>query len=178
VSLCDARCSLWHGTVFSIIFQPDDVVLANSAEVCVRAMVLLVEDDVDSRAIYGTVLRHSGFLVVEADDGESAVESVRRHRPDLVVMDAGLPGMDGWDATAALKGDPETASVPILVLTVHSQPADLERAEAAGCDAYVIKPMDPASLAETVGRMIAETRVAGARDNAGGRHAVGPHTGG
>ena len=130
----------------------------NPAEVYVRSTVLLVEDDEDSRAIYGTVLRHSGFLVVEADDGEAAVRSVRLHSPDLVVMDAGLPGMDGWDATAALKGDPETVSVPILVLTVHSQPADLKRAEAAGCDAYVVKPVDPASLVETVGRMIAETR--------------------
>ncbi|HEY0155212.1 MAG TPA: response regulator [Longimicrobium sp.] len=135
-----------------------------------RATVLLVEDDVDSRTIYGTVLRHSGFLVVEADDGEAAVRSVRLHRPDIVVMDAGLPGMDGWDATAALKGDPETASVPIMLLTVHSQPADLERAEAAGCDAYVVKPMDPASLVESVGKLIAEVRgrqVAGTR-NAGG----------
>jgi len=150
-----------HG--FSIMFPPGEGVPANSAEVCLRATVLLVEDDVDSRAIYGTVLRHSGFLVVEADDGETAVKSVRLHRPDLVVMDAGLPGMDGWDATAALKGDPDTASVPILLLTVHSQPADLQRAEAAGCDAYVVKPMDPATLAETVGRMIADTR-----GNAGG----------
>ncbi len=136
---------------------------ANSVEVCLRATVLLVEDDVDSRAIYGAVLRHSGFLVVEADDGEAAVKLVRLHRPDLVVMDAGLPGMDGWDATAALKGDPDTASVPILLLTVHSQRADVQRAEAAGCDAYAVKPMDPASLAETVGKMIADTR-----GNAGG----------
>lgn len=135
-----------------------------------RATVLLVEDDVDSRTIYGTVLRHSGFLVVEADDGEAAVRSVRLHRPDVVVMDAGLPGMDGWDATAALKGDPETASVPIMLLTVHSQPADLERAEAAGCDAYVVKPMDPASLVESVGKLIAEVRgrqVAGTRNSGG-----------
>jgi two-component system cell cycle response regulator DivK len=140
------------------MFPPGRVVPSNPLEVCVRATVLLVEDDVDSRAIYGTVLRHSGFLVMEADDGEAAVRSVRLHRPDIVVMDAGLPGMDGWDATAALKGDPETASVPIMLLTVHSQPADLERAEAAGCDAYVVKPMDPASLAETVRKMIAEMR--------------------
>lgn len=145
------------------MFTPGCVVPSNSVEVCVRAKVLLVEDDVDSRAIYGTVLRHSGYLVVEADDGEAAVKSVRLNRPDLVVMDAGLPGMDGWDATAALKGDPDTASVPILLLTVHSQPADLQRAEAAGCDAYVVKPVDPASLAETVAKMIAEARGAAGR---------------
>ena len=123
-----------------------------------RATVLLVEDDEDSRAIYGTVLRHAGYLVVEADDGEAALKSVRQHRPDLVVMDAGLPGMDGWDATAALKNDPATASVPILVLTVHGQRTDVERAEAAGCDAFVLKPADPSGLAETVARMIAEAK--------------------
>ncbi len=123
-----------------------------------RATVLLVEDDEDSRAIYGTVLRHAGYLVVEADDGDAAVKAVRQHRPDLVVMDAGLPRMDGWDATAALKNDPATASVPILVLTVHSQRSDVERAEAAGCDAYVLKPADPSGLADTVARMIAEAK--------------------
>jgi two-component system cell cycle response regulator DivK len=123
-----------------------------------RATVLLVEDDEDSRAIYGTVLRHAGYLVVEADDGNAAVKAVRQHRPDLVVMDAGLPGLDGWDATAALKNDPATASVPILVLTVHGQRSDVERAEAAGCDAYVLKPADPSGLAETVARMIADAK--------------------
>lgn len=123
-----------------------------------RATVLLVEDEEDSRAIYGTVLRHAGFHVVEAGDGEGALRAVREHQPALVVMDAGLPGMDGWDATAALKGDPATAGVPILVLTVHSQPADLERARIAGCDAYLVKPTDPVGLADTVGRMIDAAR--------------------
>ena len=123
-----------------------------------RTLVVLVEDDEDSRAIYGTVLRHAGYLVVEAHDGAAGVEAVQRHRPALVVMDAGLPGMDGWDATAAIKSDPVTAAVPVLVLTVHSQPADLERAESAGCDAYVVKPADPSGLAETVARLIATAR--------------------
>ena len=124
-----------------------------------RDFVLLVEDDEDSRAIYGTVLRHAGFLVEEVEDGATAVESVLRHRPDLVVMDAGLPGMDGWDATAAIKGDPTTAAVPVLVLTVHSQAADIERAHAAGCDEYIVKPTDPIELAARVTRLIAEARV-------------------
>lgn len=123
-----------------------------------RALVVLVEDDEDSRAIYGTVLRHAGYLVVEAEDGAAGVLAVQRHHPAVVVMDAGLPGMDGWDATAAIKTDPATASVPVLVLTVHSQPADVERAEAAGCDAYVVKPADPNGLAEMVGRLIAGAR--------------------
>jgi len=86
------------------------------------------------------------------------VRAVREHRPALVIMDAGLPGMDGWEATAAIKGDPETAGVPILVLTVHSQPADVERARIAGCDAYLVKPTDPVGLADTVGRMIDAAR--------------------
>lgn len=121
-----------------------------------RATVLLVEDDEDSRTIYGTVLRHAGYFVLEAPDGAAGVEAVQRHRPDLVVMDAGLPGVDGWDATARIKGDPATAQVLVLVLTVHGQAEDRARAEAAGCDAFVLKPTDPKGLADTVTRMIAE----------------------
>ena len=121
-------------------------------------MVVLVEDDEDSRAIYGTVLRHAGYLVVEAQDGAAGVEAVQRYQPDLVVMDAGLPGMDGWDATAAIKGDPATAAVPVLILTVHSQPTDIERAESAGCDEYVVKPADPSDLTTTAARLIAAAR--------------------
>jgi CheY-like chemotaxis protein len=130
--------------------------LPASAGPAPRATVLLVEDDEDSRTIYGTVLRHAGYFVLEALDGAAGVEAVVRHRPDLVVMDAGLPGLDGWDATARIKGDPDTARVLVLVLTVHGQAADQARAEAAGCDAFVLKPADPRGLADTVGRMIAE----------------------
>ncbi len=121
-----------------------------------RGTVLLVEDDEDSRAIYGTVLRHAGYFVLEALDGAAGVEAVQRHRPDLVVMDAGLPGVDGWDATARIKADPATAQVLVLVLTVHGQAEDQARAEAAGCDAFVLKPTDPRGLADTVARLIAE----------------------
>jgi two-component system cell cycle response regulator DivK len=83
------------------------------------------------------------------------VEAVKRHHPDLVVMDAGLPGVDGWDATARIKADPATAQVLVLVLTVHGQAEDRARAEAAGCDGFVLKPTDPKGLADTVRRMIA-----------------------
>jgi CheY-like chemotaxis protein len=126
-----------------------------------NATILLVEDDEDSRAIYGTVLRHAGFRVVEACDGEAALRSVGTERPDLVVMDAGLPVVDGWDATRSIKNDPATATLPVLLLTVHGQDSDVERARTVGCDAYVLKPADPAMLATMVGRMLAEARARG-----------------
>jgi len=126
-----------------------------------NATILLVEDDEDSRAIYGTVLRHAGFRVLEARDGEAALRSVGAERPDLVVMDAGLPVVDGWDATRTIKDDPATATLPVLLLTVHGQESDVERARLAGCDAYVLKPADPVMLAAMVGRMLAEARARG-----------------
>ena len=120
-----------------------------------KRTVLLVEDDEDSREIYGTVLRHQGYRVVVAEDGEGGLSAAREHRPDAVVVDLGLPGMDGLEVVRRLRED-AAARVAILVLTVHDQPGDRAGAEAAGCDRYVVKPADPAWVGEEVGRMLEE----------------------
>jgi len=117
--------------------------------------ILLVEDDEDSRTIYGTVLRHAGYGVLEARNGEVAMRVVHEHAPDFIVMDAGLPVLDGWRATSLLKRDPATSSIPILILTVHGQTEDVARAREVGCDAYILKPMDPADLVGTIEKMLA-----------------------
>lgn len=116
--------------------------------------ILLVEDDDDSRIIYGTVLRHAGYGVVEAPNGEVALRVARERAPDCIVMDAGLPVLDGWRATWLIKRDPATAGIPVLILTVHGQTEDVERAREAGCDAYVVKPMEPADLIQTIQEML------------------------
>jgi two-component system, cell cycle response regulator DivK len=117
--------------------------------------VLLVEDNEDSREIYTTVLRHQGFRVRIAVTGEEALAMALQERPDAVVLDLGLPGMDGVEVARRLRGEASTAAVPILVLTVHAQPHDREGAEEAGCDRYLVKPADPAAVGEEIERMLA-----------------------
>ena len=81
------------------------------------ATILLVEDNPDNRAIYGTILRHFGYTVAEAETGEDGVRMAREIHPALILMDVAMPGMDGWEATRILKGDPDTAAIPVIALT-------------------------------------------------------------
>jgi CheY-like chemotaxis protein len=119
-----------------------------------RATVLLVEDNLDNRGIYRTILEHGKIAVIEAEDGVTAVKLAREHRPDLILMDVSLPVMDGWEATRILKNDPTTAGVPIVALTAHALQADRERAAGVGCDGYIAKPAPPREvLAEVVRRL-------------------------
>ncbi|MET0399976.1 MAG: response regulator [Longimicrobiaceae bacterium] len=114
-----------------------------------RKTVLVVEDDPQQRDIVVTFLRHHGYAVLEAADGAAGVDAVSHHRPDMVLMDARLPVMDGWTATARLKSDPGVAAIPVVILTAAALEEDRERSSRAGCDAYLTKPCDPhAVLAE------------------------------
>lgn len=116
--------------------------------------VLLVEDDADSREIYGTMLRHQGYEVLTAESGPDGLEAASEHLPDAVVLDLGLPEMDGVEVARRLRADPRTAGICILVLTVHGQPGDRADAQEAGCDRYIVKPADPAGVGEEIGRML------------------------
>lgn len=116
--------------------------------------VLLVEDNDYNLDIYGTMLRHVGFEVLEATDGEAAVRLARERKPDLILMDVSLPGMDGWTATRLLKKDDETSSIPIIALTAHALPADQETSRVAGCDGYLAKPIEPRRVVEEVERVL------------------------
>ncbi len=86
-------------------------------------------------------LIRKGFEVVIATDGEQGVEQVRSEKPDLVLMDMSLPGIDGWEATRRIKADPKTAAVPVIALTAHAMSGDREQAMEAGCDDYDVKPV-------------------------------------
>ena len=119
--------------------------------------VLLVEDDRDSRVVYGMVLRHAGFRVVEAGDGEEGILLARRHNPDVIVMDLGLPRVDGWTATAALKADPATAGIPVVAVTVHVQDFYRGRAELVGCHSFLDKPCSPSRLMGEISRILHES---------------------
>ena len=117
----------------------------------VRA-ILLVEDNEDTRIIYATALRYAGFDVLEAISGAQAIAVARARHPDLILMDIALPEMDGLAATAVLKHDAETRHIPIVVVTAHVLPADVERSIAAGCDGYLPKPISPAALIAEIDR--------------------------
>jgi len=119
------------------------------------ATILLVEDNLDNRAIYRTILEFAGHRVVEAHNGEEGIRMAREVLPDLILMDVSIPIVDGWQATTILKGDPLTAAIPIVALTAHALPADRDRSLAAGCDGYLAKPVEPRVVAQTVERFLA-----------------------
>ncbi len=124
----------------------------------VRARVLVVEDDPDNRRIAVRILTADGHTTLEAADGASAVALARCEHPDAIVMDLGMPDVDGWEATRRLKADPETADIPIVALTAFAMRGDEQRAREAGCDAYLAKPCRPQAIRELVRRLVAGRR--------------------
>jgi two-component system cell cycle response regulator DivK len=119
--------------------------------------ILLVEDNEDNRIIYATALRFSGYEVVEAITGTEGVRLAQTVGPDLILMDISVPELDGWQATAILKADPATASIPIIAVTAHALPEDEARSMSAGCDGYLAKPITPAALIAEVDRRLGRT---------------------
>src|SRR5262249_49490562 len=103
--------------------------------------ILLVEDNEDNRIIYATALRHAGYEVFEAITGTDGVHQARTNHPDLILMDISVPELDGWEATAILKADPETKHIPVIAVTAHALPGDEARSMKAGCDGYLAKPI-------------------------------------
>lgn len=134
--------------------MPDATPSASSA---VRRAILLVEDEPAVRALVRAALaiRHDGYDLAEASTGLDALEQALACRPDLILLDVGLPGRDGFSVCGDLKQHPATAHVPIIMLTAMNQPADWQRATQAGADGYMAKPFSPrallAMLDETLG---------------------------
>jgi len=108
--------------------------------------ILLVEDNEMNRDMLSRRLERRGFEVVIAVDGAAGVELARERRPDLVLMDIGLPVMDGYAATRALKADPATRVIPVIALTASAMVGDREKCFAAGCDDYDTKPVELSRL--------------------------------
>jgi CheY-like chemotaxis protein len=112
--------------------------------------ILLVEDNEPSRDALGRRLQRRGYDVVPAVDGQQAVLTAREVHPDLILMDLGLPVMDGWEATRLLKADALTNGIPIIVLSAHAMTNDRELALAAGADDFDSKPVHFARLLEKI----------------------------
>ena len=117
-------------------------------------LILVVDDYQDAREMYAEYLQFSGFRVAEAKNGNEAVEQAMALKPDLILMDLSLPGMDGWEATRLLKADETTKHIPIVALTGHALAGASEGARKAGCDSFVTKPCLPDDLVVEVRRML------------------------
>lgn len=122
--------------------------------------VLLVEDNEDNLVIYSTILRHSGFEVIEARDGQAGIDTAKTRHPGLILMDVSIPLVDGWEATRRLKADPSTADIPIIALTAHALASDQLKAVEAGCDGYIAKPAEPRVVLAMVKQHLGEAKAA------------------
>jgi two-component system cell cycle response regulator DivK len=121
-------------------------------------LILVVDDYQDAREMYAEYLQFSGFRVAEARNGNEAVAQAFSLRPDLILMDLSLPGMDGWEATRVLKADERTKHIPVVALTGHALAGASEGARKAGCDSFVTKPCLPDDLVVEVRRMLETVR--------------------
>jgi two-component system cell cycle response regulator DivK len=116
--------------------------------------ILLVEDNPHNRKIFSGMLSHAGFRVVEAEDGNEALAKATSEKPDLILMDLSIPGVDGWEVTRRLKAQDASKAIPIIALTAHAMRGDEERALQAGCDGYLAKPISPKKVVEEVKRYL------------------------
>lgn len=116
--------------------------------------VLYIEDNYLNRRLVRKILEAHGYHVVEAEDGRSGFEMVPTLRPHLILLDIGLPGMDGLEIVARLKSDEGLRRIPILAITASAMRGDRERFLAAGCDEYLSKPIHAAELLEKVGQLL------------------------
>ena len=116
--------------------------------------VLVVDDEPSIRLLCRVNLPFSGFEVVEAADGPSALEEVRERPVDLVLLDVMMPGMGGFDVAERLQSDPATASVPIVFLSARADRADVRRGLSLGAAEYITKPFDPLRLGERLRRIV------------------------
>lgn len=116
--------------------------------------ILVVEDDPDCRAIYTKLLRHFGYGVLEATNGEEGVRHARDYLPHLILMDLRLPVLDGWAAASQLRGDPRTAPIPIIAFTAQVILGDDARARTAGFARYFAKPVEPRDVLRDIQQRI------------------------
>lgn len=118
--------------------------------------ILLIEDNAVNRRLAQFLLKSQGYEVWEVTSAPEAFETLKERRPDLILMDVQLPGMDGLTATRQLKADPGTRDIPVLAVTSYAMKGDEAKALAAGCSGYVTKPIDKTlflqAVAEALGR--------------------------
>ena len=120
--------------------------------------VLLIEDNLMNMELATDLLETAGFEVLKAERAEAGIAIAVAQQPDIILMDMGLPGMDGMEATRRLKQDARTAWIPVVALTASAMRGDDDRAQSAGCCAYIAKPIDTRLFAKTVAALMEEER--------------------
>lgn len=116
-------------------------------------LILLVDDEPSIRETVSFILEMEGYRVVAAENGDEALEQIRRLQPPVVLLDAMMPRRDGFDVCRTVKSDPKLSAIKIVMLTALGQKTDQERAMAAGADFYMTKPFDEEDLLALLGRL-------------------------
>lgn len=128
--------------------------------------ILVVDDDKEIVRLVRAYLEQAGFIVFTAFDGETALHTIRREKPDLVVLDLMLPDRDGWDITRVVRSDPNLAALPIIMLTARVEDADKIIGLELGADDYIAKPFNPREVVARVRSVLRRTQAAPAPDKA------------
>ncbi len=123
-----------------------------------REKILFIEDTPMNMELVTDLLEVAGYKVIQAKTAETGIERARAEAPGLILMDVGLPGIDGLTATGILKQDQLTKDIPIIAVTSHAMKDDRERIMAAGCDGYITKPIDTREFPKTVASFISSSR--------------------
>jgi two-component system, cell cycle response regulator DivK len=120
-----------------------------------KCTILVIEDNPVNMRLVRLILRTQGYTVCEAATGQEALNLLETEMPGLILLDMQLPGMDGFTLAARLKGDPRTDAIPLVAVTALAMKGDAERVLAAGCDAYLPKPIDAKELIEVIEKCLA-----------------------
>lgn len=116
--------------------------------------VLVIEDNKDNLTLISYSLKRAGYVVISAETGEEGVELAIKEKPLFIIMDIGLPGIDGFEATRRIRCSKINGNIPIIAMTSFAMMGDRERVLAAGCNGYFEKPIDPLTIVEKIHEVI------------------------
>lgn len=122
-------------------------------------IVLVVDDEEMTRKLLRLMLERDGFVIVEAEDGLEALEIINREMPDIIIMDVMMPNMDGFSACQALRSKPETAEIPIILLSARAQAEAIRAGLSAGANRYMTKPISKPELVQTIRDLLSDVPV-------------------
>jgi len=121
-----------------------------------KGRILVVEDNMDNYELVRFILERAGYDVFLAVNGHDGVDAARLQQPDMILMDLGMPEMDGWAAAEKLKSDESTKSIPLYALSAYTLPSERKRALQAGCDGYLSKPLHMQNFLDVIANVFVE----------------------